>query len=308
MRRPLLPLCRAVHHDPGRAAARPDSWGCLRPPSRGRASCQSTLISTVRPRWPPPSAWCCHSRAYPLIQSIAQIRASSLGPRRSLMQSLNEASSRPIWIEATSAGLIATKPRRRRQRSARLRRCWRISAPVPRTGCSAASHVHGWPLTPPAWPDRQALRRRPCSVRASPMATAQPLRTSSLQQGSPPTRWSVRTRNFARWGSQQCVRLLVRTAWYLDYGGRDRLGEEPASSPFRRPAGLTAAVDRLTPPSTVAPESLGEVFPFPGGTLSLGFPCFEIAKGGEESTGCSFTPRHLARRWQTPPEIGGIRR
>src|SRR5712692_531929 len=136
---------------------------------------------------------------------------------------------------ALCAGLIATKPRRRRQRSARSRPCWRILAPVPRTGCSAASHAHGWPVMPPAWPDRPALRRRPCSVRASPMATVQPLRTSSRQLGSPPTRWSVRTRNFARWGLQQCVRLLVRTAWYLDYGGRDLLGEEPASSPFSPP-------------------------------------------------------------------------
>src|SRR5712692_6987597 len=174
---------------------------------------------------------------------------------------------------ALCAGLIATKPRRRRQRSARSRPCWRILAPVPRSGCSAASHAHGWPVMPLGWLDRPALRHRHCSARASPMATVQPLRTSSLQQGSPPTRWSVRTRSSARWGLQQCVRLLVRTAWYLDYGGRDLLGEEPASSPFRRPAaGLTAPVNRLSPSSATDPCRFGEVFTPPSGTLRLEFP------------------------------------
>src|SRR2546425_1721553 len=174
---------------------------------------------------------------------------------------------------ALCVGLVATTLRRKRRRSARSRPCWRISAPIPRTGCSAASHAHGWPVMPLGWLDRPALRHRHCSARASPMATAQPPSTSSRQRGSPLTRWSVRRWSSARWGLQQCVRLLVRTAWYLDYGGRDLLGEEPASSPFRRPAaGLTTPANRLSPPSATDPCRFGEVFTPPSGTLRWEFP------------------------------------
>lgn len=71
----------------------------------------------------------------------------------------------------------------------------------------------------------------------------------------------------------------MKTAWHLHYGGRDLLGEEPASSPFRQPAAeLTLLVNRLAPATHHPRSLLAEVFTPPSGTLSMEFPLVRYAK------------------------------